>query len=213
LTEVLGRLARDGRALDEALDPIEQIGIAWMDFDRELAVGGAALLLPAAPWGLSLGDRACLALTRLRNLPAVTADRAWAKLDLGISIEVDAEPRCRAGSEDPAMSPPPAERLYEADFYAWTQTQAKELRRFARTRPAVPLDVAHLAKEIQDLGRRRRGRVQPDAADPATFSADRALARDGSAASLGRRNFGIRSSVRAAEDPLDSAARSTRAGS
>jgi PIN domain nuclease of toxin-antitoxin system len=44
--------------------------------------------VPTAPWGLSLGDRACLALARLRNLPAVTADRAWAKLDLAIPIEV-----------------------------------------------------------------------------------------------------------------------------
>ena len=88
LAEVLGRLARDGRALDAALDQIEQMGIVWIDFDRELAIGAAALLVPTAPWGLSLGDRACLALARLRNLPAVTADRAWAKLDLGVPIEV-----------------------------------------------------------------------------------------------------------------------------
>jgi hypothetical protein len=47
----------------------------------------------------------------------------------------------------------PPEQLYETDFYAWTQAQAKELRRFARTRPNVPLDLAHLAEEIQDLGR------------------------------------------------------------
>jgi PIN domain nuclease of toxin-antitoxin system len=88
LAEVLGRLARDGRDLDEALDQIEQMGIAWIDFDRELSIGAAALLLPTIPWGLSLGDRARLALARLRNLPAVTADRAWARLDLGIMVEV-----------------------------------------------------------------------------------------------------------------------------
>jgi ribonuclease VapC len=88
LAEVLGRLARDGRALDEALDQIEQMGIVWIDFDRELAIAAAALLLPSMPSGLSAGDRACLALARLRDLPAVTADRAWAKLDLGIPIEV-----------------------------------------------------------------------------------------------------------------------------
>ena len=88
LAEVLGRLARDGRALDVALDQMEQMGIIWVDFDRELATGAAALLLPTVPWGLSLGDRACLALARLRGLPAVTADRAWAKLDLGIPIEI-----------------------------------------------------------------------------------------------------------------------------
>jgi Domain of unknown function DUF29 len=51
------------------------------------------------------------------------------------------------------MSMLPLEQLYETDFYAWTQAQAKELRRFARTRPNVPLDLAHLAEEIQDLGR------------------------------------------------------------
>jgi PIN domain nuclease of toxin-antitoxin system len=88
LAEVLGRLARDGRAVDEAIDQIDQLGIAWVDFDQELAIGAAALLVPTMPWGLSLGDRACLALAQLRHLPAVTADRAWAKLDLGISIEV-----------------------------------------------------------------------------------------------------------------------------
>jgi ribonuclease VapC len=88
LAEVLGRLARDGRAVDAALAQIEQMGIIWVDFDRELAIGAAALLAPTISWGLSLGDRACLALARLRNLPALTADRAWTKLDLSIRIEV-----------------------------------------------------------------------------------------------------------------------------
>jgi PIN domain nuclease of toxin-antitoxin system len=88
LAEVLGRLARDGRALDQMLDRLDQMGIVWIDFDRELAIGAAALLPQTAPFGLSLGDRACLALARLRGLPAVTADRDWARLDLGITVEV-----------------------------------------------------------------------------------------------------------------------------
>jgi ribonuclease VapC len=88
LAEVLGRLARGGRALDEAVDQIDQMGIAWIDFDQELAIGAAALLVPTMPWGLSLGDPACLALARLQNPPVVTADRAWARLDLGIPIDV-----------------------------------------------------------------------------------------------------------------------------
>jgi hypothetical protein len=45
------------------------------------------------------------------------------------------------------------EHLYQSDFYAWTQVQAKELRRFARTRPNVPLDLAHLVEEIQGWGK------------------------------------------------------------
>ena len=44
------------------------------------------------------------------------------------------------------------ERLDETDFYAWTQAQAKELRRFARTRPDLLLDLAQIADEIEDLG-------------------------------------------------------------
>jgi ribonuclease VapC len=88
LAEVLGRLARDGRPSDEALDHIDRMGIVWIDFDHELAIGAAALLLPTTPWGLSLGGRACLALAKLHDLPAVTADHAWAQLDRGIRVEV-----------------------------------------------------------------------------------------------------------------------------
>jgi len=51
------------------------------------------------------------------------------------------------------MSMARPKQLYEADFYAWTQEQARELRRLARTRPDVPLDLAHIAEEIQDLGK------------------------------------------------------------
>jgi ribonuclease VapC len=39
-------------------------------------------------FGLSLCDRACLALAQSLALPALTADRSWARLDLGIAIEV-----------------------------------------------------------------------------------------------------------------------------
>ena len=54
----------------------------------------------------------------------------------------------------------PASDLYERDFYAWSQAQARELRRFARTRPNVPLDLAHLAEEIADLGKEQRNSVR-----------------------------------------------------
>lgn len=40
--------------------------------------------------GLSLGDRACLALARTLDLPALTADRVW--LDIAGAIGVDVQP-------------------------------------------------------------------------------------------------------------------------
>jgi len=53
------------------------------------------------------------------------------------------------------MTDAPAE-LYERDFYAWTQAQARELRRLNATRPNLPLDLPRLAEEIADLGKDRR---------------------------------------------------------
>jgi hypothetical protein len=50
-------------------------------------------------------------------------------------------------------------QLYESDFYAWTRQQATELRRFARTRPNLPLDLEHIAEEIQDLGKSEQDTV------------------------------------------------------
>jgi hypothetical protein len=54
------------------------------------------------------------------------------------------------------MKAAPADQLYEDDFFAWTRSQARELRRFARTRPNAPLDLEHIAAEIADLGTERR---------------------------------------------------------
>ncbi len=55
---------------------------------------------------------------------------------------------------------PPEQRLYDEDFFAWTQLQAKELRRLARTRPNLPLDLAHIAEEIADLGKEQRNALR-----------------------------------------------------
>jgi len=57
------------------------------------------------------------------------------------------------------MRPTPPSQLYEADFYAWTRQQATELRRFAKTRPNLPLDLDHIAEEIRDLGKSERDAV------------------------------------------------------
>jgi PIN domain nuclease of toxin-antitoxin system len=39
-------------------------------------------------FGFSLGDRACLALARRLQLPVLTADRDWARLDLGVEVQL-----------------------------------------------------------------------------------------------------------------------------
>ena len=38
--------------------------------------------------GLSLGDRACLALAQRQALPVLTADKTWKQLDLAIEVQL-----------------------------------------------------------------------------------------------------------------------------
>ncbi len=53
-----------------------------------------------------------------------------------------------------------ASSLYETDYYAWTQKQAAALRELAERRANVPLDLANLAEEVDDLGRTHRDAVR-----------------------------------------------------
>ncbi|MEB3338408.1 MAG: hypothetical protein VKJ46_13155 [Leptolyngbyaceae bacterium] len=48
----------------------------------------AKLRLSTQAQGLSLGDRACLALALILNLPDLTCDRLWANLNLGVTVNL-----------------------------------------------------------------------------------------------------------------------------
>ncbi|MCS6878858.1 MAG: DUF29 domain-containing protein, partial [Geminicoccaceae bacterium] len=48
----------------------------------------------------------------------------------------------------------------EEDFYAWTRAQAAALRRLAAEGWNAPLDLEHLAEEVEDLGREQRNAVR-----------------------------------------------------
>lgn len=52
------------------------------------------------------------------------------------------------------------DELYHRDFYAWTRAQAQELRRMAAARINSRLDLAHLAEEVEDLGKSERDAVR-----------------------------------------------------
>jgi ribonuclease VapC len=57
-------------------------------FDDEGARETARLRAKTRSLGLSLADRAALALAKARGIPVLTADRAWRSLRLPIKIEV-----------------------------------------------------------------------------------------------------------------------------
>ncbi|MBM3558282.1 MAG: type II toxin-antitoxin system VapC family toxin [Alphaproteobacteria bacterium] len=86
LAEVATDLARRGLHEDVARDHITDLQLQIVAFDREDGFNAGAIWPITRASGLSLGDRACLALGRRLRLPVVTTDRAWARLDLGVKV-------------------------------------------------------------------------------------------------------------------------------
>ena len=57
------------------------------DFAGDAEIAAALWTLTRAA-GLSFGDRSCLALASRLGVPVLTTDRAWAKVDVGVPIEL-----------------------------------------------------------------------------------------------------------------------------
>ena len=88
LAEVAAKFADRGASPTEWLYPFSLMRLEVVAFDEDQALASGSLRESTRRWGLSLGDRACLQLAARRGLPAVTADRAWAELDVGVEVRV-----------------------------------------------------------------------------------------------------------------------------
>ena len=87
-SEVVAKLADAGLAESEICEAIEPLGINYAAFDEEGALFAGMLRPASKESGLSLGDRACVALGNLSGLPVLTADLAWNDLDLDSAVEI-----------------------------------------------------------------------------------------------------------------------------
>ncbi len=88
MAEVLGRFERDGHAPRQVAQALRSTSIEFVDFDENHAEMVATLVPTTQPYGLSLADRACLALAASRGIPAITADRVWADIKLGVDVQL-----------------------------------------------------------------------------------------------------------------------------
>ena len=88
LTEVVTKLVARGVPLNDVREILLGIELSVHAHDEELAIETGAMHAITRRQGLSLGDRACLALARRLAATALTTDRAWSRLQVGVAVEV-----------------------------------------------------------------------------------------------------------------------------
>ena len=88
LTEVGAKLAERGMGEDEIRTTIGMLGLSVVAFDEDDAYAAAILRMRTRGHGLSLGDRVCLALGIAKGAAIMTADRSWARLEIGADVRL-----------------------------------------------------------------------------------------------------------------------------
>lgn len=95
LAEALSTLAHRGADPRGVVGDLQERGVLGgllsvepLTLDDAIAI--AEMRPPTKDYGLSLGDRACLALGKRLELPVMTADRVWVELEDALGVEVHA---------------------------------------------------------------------------------------------------------------------------
>ena len=88
VAEVHARLIALGARADHAWDRLQSVQCEVCLFTADQARTAAELKVITRAYGLSLGDRACLALAIDRKATVYTTDKIWMSLNLGINVEV-----------------------------------------------------------------------------------------------------------------------------
>lgn len=88
VAEVVTKLIDLGWATAAISQALETLGFVVHSVTAEDGVEIGLMRARTRPAGLSLGDRSCLVLAARLGLPAITTDRAWAKVADKVGVEV-----------------------------------------------------------------------------------------------------------------------------
>lgn len=76
----------EGLSEDNINNLMKMLDVKIVDFCNEQALISASLINETKKYGLSLGDRACIALAIHGNHSIITCDRVWKNLNVGIEF-------------------------------------------------------------------------------------------------------------------------------
>ena len=88
MSEVIAKLLERRMSEVEVREVLRYLDCEVVDFPLERALRTARLRSLTRHQGLSLGDRACLALAIEHDLTVMTTDRVWGEIDVGIVVKV-----------------------------------------------------------------------------------------------------------------------------
>ena len=83
-TKLVSRGWTPAQAWEDATSPVREV----LAFDEQQARIAGDLVTQTRHLGLSLGDRACLALGIALKLPVYTAEKVWKKAGVGVRVHV-----------------------------------------------------------------------------------------------------------------------------
>jgi ribonuclease VapC len=85
---VAQHLSRAGVPGTEIEALIAALGVAYVPPDPRDAIAAGLMYAATSRFGLSLGDRMCLAAGRRLELPVYSADLIWSELDVGVDVRL-----------------------------------------------------------------------------------------------------------------------------
>ncbi len=88
ISEVRARLLDLGLSRHEVDSALQLVDMQEVPFNSQHAITAAELRQVTRAAGLSLGDRACLALAMQLGGLALTADRMWATINLPVQVQL-----------------------------------------------------------------------------------------------------------------------------
>lgn len=84
--ELVTKLVDENMPMEEILAVISSLELEFIPQDEQQARLTGELRAVSKKFGLSLGDRACLALGLVTGLPIMTADQAWQEIPVKINL-------------------------------------------------------------------------------------------------------------------------------